>query len=387
MAQSHGKNAVVKLDDLSGSLQDVSAFFRSFDGLPGSVARDDTAGFGARGMQRALLGLNDNGPIRLGGLWHPAAGAKAHGKAAKFLFDQYAPYASLRTGSITMSQQIDDSEGFGAADKARDILGLLDFRLSCGGRLNPAAGLNHAVLAALRAQETPSVFTLGLAGLSIGSLVEMAQVLLTDFGLTSNHDQPNDLSGNFVGHDGFDLGVSLHDLVAETSAAPVNYSSVDESAATSEGGVGHLHVTAFTGTDITIKIQHSTDNNTWADLITFTQVTGVTKERIAVTGTVNRYVRAIVSAGTFSSATFVVAFGRRGFAYGTAGTHRHLAGLFNRSASSSFEYGPEGSANGALKYSGECRMQEMGINFNHDAAIDFTATLAVTGAITVGTFS
>lgn len=386
MAQSHGKTAVFKLDDLAGSLQDVSPYFRSIAGLPGSTARDATAGFGSRGMQRGLLGLNDNGPIRLGGLFHPAASTKAHGKNAKFLFDEYSPYTSLRSGSLTCSQQIDDSDGFGDNDKERDILGLLDFRLQSGGRLNPAAGLNHAVLSTLRAQQTPALYTLGLTGFVIGSLVEMAQVALTSFSLTSNHDQPNDLEASFEGHDGFDLGVSLHDQVAETGLAPVNYASVDESAATADGGAGHLHVIAFTGTTATIKIQHSTDNTTWADLITFTAATGVTKQRVEVTGTVNRYVRAIVSAGTYTTLTFVVAFGRRGFAYGTAGSHRHLAGLFNRSASASFEYGPEGAGSGALKYSGECRMQELAINFAHDAAIDFNATLAVTGAVTAGTF-
>src|SRR4030095_11126959 len=99
------------------------------------------------------------------------------------------------------------------------------------------------------------------------------------------------------------------------------------------GAVAHLHVLAFTGTTATIKIQHSTDNSTWVDLITFTAVTAAGKQRATVnTGvTINRFVRAIVSAGTFTSMTFLLAFGRRGFTYGAAGTYRHFCGLMGGS--------------------------------------------------------
>jgi polyisoprenoid-binding protein YceI len=50
--------------------------------------------------------------------------------------------------------------------------------------------------------------------------------------------------------------------------------------------VGYIHVTAFTGTTGVVKIQHSANDSTWADLITFTTISAVTQERVAVTGTV-----------------------------------------------------------------------------------------------------
>src|SRR5262245_52678379 len=37
--------------------------------------------------------------------------------------------------------------------------------------------------------------------------------------------------------------------------------------------------------------------------------------------TITRFLRAIISAGAFTSLSFLVAFGRRGFTYGAAGTH------------------------------------------------------------------
>ncbi len=78
------------------------------------------------------------------------------------------------------------------------------------------------------------------------------------------------------------------------------------------GAQFYLEVTAFTGTDCTIKIQESSDNgvgDAFADVTggAFTQVTGITAERIATsnTQTVERYLR-VVTSGTFSSITFYV---------------------------------------------------------------------------------
>ena len=93
-----------------------------------------------------------------------------------------------------------------------------------------------------------------------------------------------------------------------------NLSSVDNSASSANGGAGTLHVPTNTvNGNTTIKIQHSANNSTWADLISFTVVGASTKtsELKAVSGTVNRYLRATAStAGSSGSITFMVAFAR-----------------------------------------------------------------------------
>lgn len=107
-----------------------------------------------------------------------------------------------------------------------------------------------------------------------------------------------------------DMGVVLHDHTAETADA--NGSSVDRTAATLAGAGASLHVTAYSGlTDAVIKVQHSTNNSVWSDLITFATVTGVTSEFKTVTGTINRYVRATWDVTGTGSATFLVALGPR----------------------------------------------------------------------------
>lgn len=97
-----------------------------------------------------------------------------------------------------------------------------------------------------------------------------------------------------------------------TDTVPTNGTGVDRGAAlasTAFGAVAYLHVFAFTGTNVTIKIQDSADNVTFADLTggTFTLVAGAGSERIAtgLTQTVRRYLR-VVTSGTFSNVQFAV---------------------------------------------------------------------------------
>lgn len=65
----------------------------------------------------------------------------------------------------------------------------------------------------------------------------------------------------------------------------------DNAASSNNGAVGYLQVSAFSGfTGMIVKIRHSADDVTYADLITFTNVTaGPVAERLTVAGTVNRY--------------------------------------------------------------------------------------------------
>jgi hypothetical protein len=109
-----------------------------------------------------------------------------------------------------------------------------------------------------------------------------------------------------------DMGFVLHALGAET--ADGNGTAVDRTAGSANGGVASLHVTAYSGlTSAALKVQHSTDNSVWTDLVAFTTATAVTSERkfIAAGTTVNRYVRAVTDVTGTGSVTFLVAFAPR----------------------------------------------------------------------------
>ncbi len=94
-----------------------------------------------------------------------------------------------------------------------------------------------------------------------------------------------------------------------TDTTATNGANLDGGAATTFGAQFYLACNTVAGTSVTVKIQDSADNSSWADLsgAAFTAVLAgtVSAQRIAVTGTVRRHLRA-VSSGTFSAATFAV---------------------------------------------------------------------------------
>lgn len=86
---------------------------------------------------------------------------------------------------------------------------------------------------------------------------------------------------------------------------------VDFTAGSSFGLSAYLHVMAFTGTSVVVKLQESSDDDvdTYVDVVggAFTAATGVTSQRIqTATGlAVERYLR-VVTTGTFTNAVFAV---------------------------------------------------------------------------------
>lgn len=92
-----------------------------------------------------------------------------------------------------------------------------------------------------------------------------------------------------------------------TDTAATNGTSVDGGAASSYGAGAYLQLTGFTGTSVTVTVQHSADNATWSTLAAFTAVTAAPAwQRSRAAGTVNRYLRVITS-GTFTRAVFAAA--------------------------------------------------------------------------------
>ena len=65
----------------------------------------------------------------------------------------------------------------------------------------------------------------------------------------------------------------------------------------------------------------------------------------------------------------------------------HLAGILGQAATVSFEYGPEGSANGAVKYTGEAILTSYEKSGAVGDVVTYSAEFQVTGAVTRGTYS
>jgi hypothetical protein len=102
---------------------------------------------------------------------------------------------------------------------------------------------------------------------------------------------------------------SLHPLAAETALG--TSASLDNGASSANGGAAYIEAAAFTGTSVTVIIEHSTDNTSWSTLATFTAVSAANvSQRVPIVGTINRYTRERRSAGTFTSITHSVGLNR-----------------------------------------------------------------------------
>lgn len=194
------------------------------------------------------------------------------------------------------------------------IVGVRDGELTFNSFFNDATAQEHAVLKPIPTTDMVVMFSQSTTLGDYGFAVIAKQM---EYGLTRSIDggvvRPSIFRAN---------GYSLEDvrmLTAgiRTDTAATNGASTDYGAVSTAFGLSaYLEVTAFTGTDVTVKLQDSADDAAWADITGggFTQITsGPTAERIetSLTATIRRYVRAVtVTTGGFTSVSFVVGFHR-----------------------------------------------------------------------------
>jgi hypothetical protein len=241
-----------------------------------------------------------------------------HGKNTVVLFDKYNLSEYFNSVTATAMAEAVETTTFGSANKTYAI-GMKDGSISLEGLWAGDTDGVDEVLSAAVASNSKKIITVGSEGATLGRRAKLINTDETSYEISSAVADMVTISAEAqasgtVG--GFDGGVLL--AANQTVSATVANTSVDNSASTTNGGVGHLHVTSNTRNGAaTIKIQHSANNSTWADLSVFTATTSstTTSERIEVAAgtTVNRYLRVNVSAisGSTGSLTITVGFARR----------------------------------------------------------------------------
>jgi hypothetical protein len=189
------------------------------------------------------------------------------------------------------------------------IGGTRDGSMSWSAFFNTAIGAAHPVLAALPTGDIVATYCRGTV---LGS--PCASIVAKQLNYDGNRTNAGDFTFAVDAEaDGFGLewGVLLT-AGLRTDSAATNGTSVDFGAALSFGAQAYVQVAAFTGTDVTIKIQDSADNVSFADVsgLAFTAVTAAPfTQRIATanTATIRRYVRAITTtSGGVTAVTFAV---------------------------------------------------------------------------------
>jgi len=235
-----------------------------------------------------------------------------HGKGTVVLSKEFDLSPYLSSVSVSNGVEIPETTTFGSNDRTY-IAGHLEGTISFDGYFDGSEDAIDEILTDALGNETYSPITVANDGSGVGRRAILLEAVSTTYEVSSPLADVVAITGGANANGGLDYGVQLGTLSAITTTS--TGTSVDNGAYSSNGGVGHLHVTANTRSASTVaKIQHSSDNSTWADLISFASIDSstLTSERVAVTGTVNRYVRALVTpASGTGSITFSIAFSRR----------------------------------------------------------------------------
>lgn len=241
------------------------------------------------------------------------------GVTMKVLVNQFDVTGYFRKMDLDCQRSLYDTTVFGSNSKSF-VPGLNMGTIGVEGLFESIATANAPdnVFAAIEAASTFPLVSVAPAGLGVGNRVYLLQAHENHHDIGAEIDALVLNRAQFTDNDGYDFGVSLHPLTAETSL-PVAGTSVDNAAATSNGGVAFLHVTDSAGLSMSViyKVQHATDNATWVDLVTFAPATVADASRsqrvvVAAGTTVRRYLRMTATEnGTTTSVTGSVSFARR----------------------------------------------------------------------------
>jgi hypothetical protein len=244
-----------------------------------------------------------------------------HGKGTGVLLDEFDLSAYFNSVDVSRSTDTAETTSFGSTSKSY-LVGLSDGTLSLSGMFAQDTDGSDEELSAILGAATTPVVTVNLDSGTIGKRAVLAKAHQTSYSMSSPVGDIVTVTADFnASTDGSaNLTYSIQSGVQLTAGASIafgslgNLASVDNTASTANGGMSNLHVTANTlDAAVTIKVQDSADDSTFADLVSFTSVSSGTKtvEQKAVTGTVDRYLRATAStAATSGAITFHVAFAR-----------------------------------------------------------------------------
>lgn len=234
----------------------------------------------------------------------------AHSKSSRIFVNERHASGQITGYTVTHNRQygagttiLDDGEKF--------VPGLMTGALALRGLFDSAQYINTEVIAALgNGVDNGLLVTVCPDATTLGQPAAFCPADPEGYEVAAAVAESVTFAVDTVPDAMVDMGFVLHDHTAETVDA--NGTSVDRTAGTTNGAAASLHVTAFSGlTNAVIKVQHSTNDSIWSDLITFTTATAVTSEFKTVTGTVNRYVRVTTDVTGTGSVTFLVAFGSR----------------------------------------------------------------------------
>jgi hypothetical protein len=229
-----------------------------------------------------------------------------HGKSAALWLGDADVSTHFR--SMEFGADIDTAETstFGSSWKTH-VPGMAGATVETEGLYDPAFDDITSIITA----PSGAVLTTGPAGLAEGDNARLTKVLTTAYAESSPVGDVVAFTWGVLADGQVGLGKVIHAFEQETASGSGNAIDLGTAAA---GAIAHLHVAAVSSTDtLNVLIEDSADGSTdWQTVFDFTDATGPTAERLSITGTVRRYVRAtwtITGSGS-TDATFAVAIAR-----------------------------------------------------------------------------
>ena len=242
-----------------------------------------------------------------------------HGKDTAVYVDEFDLTTYMTTSTTTTQNDVAETTAYASSAKSY-IAGLRSGTISASGLWSGDTDGSDEELQAIIG--SAALVTIREGSAAIGGRAVLARVNETNYTITNPVADISAISCEFECTPGSvsNLTFALAQGVQLTAGASIAHgslgalSSVDNAASSANCAAATLHVPTNTvNGNTTIKVQHSANDSSWADLISFTAVgsTAKTSEIKAVSGTVNRYLRVTAStAGSSGSITFMVAAAR-----------------------------------------------------------------------------
>ena len=231
-----------------------------------------------------------------------------HGKDTKIFFNNNDFSQYFNQADTTLSSDVAESTTFGKASKTY-IAGNLDGTVSLGGFFDATADASTNTLLG----GSDFVFCMGIDGIDATDGVVFGNSNITSYGKSSPVGDIVASSIDVQADGGLFAGNVLENATYTVTASGT---ARDYGASTGDGGGAFLIVTSASGSTPTldVKITHSADNTTYADLVSFTQVTtsaGAEFKSVAKGTTVNRYLKVVATlSGTSPNYNAIIGFGR-----------------------------------------------------------------------------
>lgn len=233
-----------------------------------------------------------------------------HGKDSALLVGGYDLTQWVTSGSVPQTFDVVDTSHWGTQAKSY-VVGQSDATANVSGFFDGDKTALEDKMTAITADVAGMPITTCFdGGCVVGRRAVLGRGKRTKYDITAALSDVVKFEGGFQ----FDGGAYSGWVLAPNTLASVsaNYATVDCAASSANGLVAYAHVITNSNAANTIKVQHSADGTTWVDLATAQALPVITTTPayfiITASGTINRYLRAVVSISTGSATVAVSAY-------------------------------------------------------------------------------